>query len=135
MILSPRVFTKVVEGALAPLRKVGIRILNYLDDWLILAQSQEQLCDHRDLVLRHLSQLGLWVNWEKSELSPVQGISFLGVELDLVSMTACLTDERTQSVLNGVPSEAGLWFRWNRFRGSWGIWHPQLQSRRSGCFI
>ncbi len=35
--LSPRVFTKVVEGALAPLQEVGVRILNYLDDWLILA--------------------------------------------------------------------------------------------------
>ncbi len=41
--LSPRVFTKVVEGALTPLREVGVRILNYLDDWLILAQSREQL--------------------------------------------------------------------------------------------
>ncbi len=39
--LSPRVFTKVVEGALTPLREVGVRILNYLDDWLILAQSRE----------------------------------------------------------------------------------------------
>ncbi len=86
--LSPRVFTKVVEGALTPLREVGIRILNYLDDWLILAQSREQLGDHRDLVLRHLSQLGLRVNWEKSKLSPVQIISFLGVELDSVTMTA-----------------------------------------------
>ncbi len=60
--LSPRVFMKVVEGALTPLREVGVRILNYLDDWLILAQSREQLGDPRDLVLRHLSQLGLWVN-------------------------------------------------------------------------
>ncbi len=75
--LSPRVFTKVVEGALTPLWEVGVRILNYLDDWLILAQSREQLGDHRDLVLRHLSQLGLRVNWEKSKLSPVQRISFL----------------------------------------------------------
>ncbi len=33
--LSPRVFTKVVEAALVPLREAGIRILNYLDDWLI----------------------------------------------------------------------------------------------------
>ncbi len=105
--LSPRVFTKVVEGALAPLREVGVRILNYLDDWLILAQSREQLCDHRDLVLRHLSQLGLRVNWEKSKLSPVQRISFLGVELDSVSMTARLTDERAQSVLNCLSSFRG----------------------------
>lgn len=60
-----------------------IRILNYIDDWLIMAQSREQLCDHRDLVLRHLSQLGLWVNWEKSKFSPVQRISFFqcGVRL------------------------------------------------------
>ncbi len=91
--LSPRVFTKVAEGTLAPLREVGIRILNYLDDWLILAQSREQLCGHRDLVLRHLSQLGLRVNWEKSKLSPVQRISFIGVKLDSVSITARLTSE------------------------------------------
>ncbi len=105
--LSPRVFTKVVEGALTPLREVGVRILNYLDDWLILAQSREQLGDHRDLVLRHLSQLGLRVNWEKSKLSPVQRISFLGVELGSVSMTARLTEERTQAVLNCLSSFRG----------------------------
>ncbi len=39
--------------------KVGIRNLNYRNDWLIMAQSRDQLCDHRDLVLWHLSQLGL----------------------------------------------------------------------------
>ncbi len=83
------------------------RILNYLDDWLILAQSREQLGDHRDLVLRHLSQLGLRVNWEKSKLSPVQRISFLGVELDSVSMTARLTEERAQAVLNCLSSFRG----------------------------
>ncbi len=105
--LSPRVFTKVVEGALTPLREVGVRILNYLDDWFILAQSREQLGDHRDLVLQHLSQLGLRVNWEKSKLSPVQIISFLGVELDTVSMTARLTEERAQAVLNCLSSFRG----------------------------
>ncbi len=77
--LSPRVFTKVAEAALVPLREQGVRILNYLDDWLILAQSQDQLCEHRDLVLLHLSQLGLRVNWEKSKLLPTQRISFLGM--------------------------------------------------------
>ncbi len=105
--LSPRAFTKVVEGALTPLREVGVRILNYLDDWLLLAQSGEQLGDHRDLVLRHLSQLGLRVNWEKSKLSPVQRISFLGVELDSVSMTARLTEERAQAALNCLSSFRG----------------------------
>lgn len=79
--LFPRVFTKVVGGALAPLWDVGIRILNYLDHWLIMAHmalimSREELCEHRDLVLRHLSQLGLQVNRENCKLSPMQRISF-----------------------------------------------------------
>ncbi len=73
--LSPRDFTKVVEAALVPLREASIRILNYLDDWLILAQTRVLLCEHRDTVLSHLSRLGLQVNWEKSKLSPTQTIS------------------------------------------------------------
>ncbi len=105
--LSPRVFTKVAEAALVPLRERGVRILNYLDDWLILAQSREQLRAHKDLVLRHLSQLGLRVNWEKSKLVPTQRISFLGMELDSVNQTARLTQERAQSVLNCLKTLSG----------------------------
>ncbi|KAI2645173.1 Gag-Pro-Pol polyprotein [Labeo rohita] len=71
LTLSPRVFTKLVEGALAPLWERGIGILNYLDNWLIIAHSQDLLCEHRDLVLQHLSLLGLQVNWEKNKLSPM----------------------------------------------------------------
>ncbi len=82
--------TKVVEGAFAPLWEVGIRILNY------------KLCDHRDL-----SRLGLRVNWKKSKLSPVQRISFLGMELDSVNMTPCLTNERAQLVMNCLSSFRG----------------------------
>ncbi|KAL0177448.1 hypothetical protein M9458_026342, partial [Cirrhinus mrigala] len=47
--LSPRVLPKVAEAALAPLREVGIHILNYLDDWLILAHSRDLVCTHRDV--------------------------------------------------------------------------------------
>ncbi|KAL0190893.1 hypothetical protein M9458_013591, partial [Cirrhinus mrigala] len=86
LALSPRVFTKLAEGALSPLWEKGIHILNYLDDWLIIAHSRDLLCEHRDLVLQHLSLLGLQVNWKKSKLSPVQSISFLGMELDLVDI-------------------------------------------------
>ncbi len=33
---------------------MGIRILNYLDDWLILAQSEDELLSHRSVLLNHL---------------------------------------------------------------------------------
>ncbi len=75
---------------------------SHLDDWLILAQSREQLSEQRYLVLSHLSQLGLKVNWEKSKLAPVQRISFLSMELDSVEQFARLTEERAQSVLTQI---------------------------------
>ncbi len=78
------------------MREQGVRILNYLDDWLIPAQSQEQLCEHRDLVLSHFSQLGLQVNWDKSKLAPVQRIYFLGMELDSAKQSARLIEEHAQ---------------------------------------
>ncbi len=95
--ISPCVFTKVAEAALVPLREQGVRILNYLDDWLILAQSQDQLCEHRDLVLSHLSQLGLWVNWEKSKLLPMQRISSLSMEFGF-GQSDCAPHAGTRSV-------------------------------------
>ncbi len=50
---------------------------------------QSKLGDHRDLVLRHLSQLRLRVNWEKSKLSPVQifFFSLCGVRLGMYDGT------------------------------------------------
>ncbi|KAL0160080.1 hypothetical protein M9458_043805, partial [Cirrhinus mrigala] len=130
--LSPRVFTKVTEAALSPLWRMGIRILNYLDDWLLIAHSRDLLCEHRDLVLRHLSHLGLQVNREKSKLSPVQRISFLGVELDSVNMTAHLTNECAQ-LLGHMAAAAAvtplgllhmrLLQRWLHDRAQRWAWH------------
>ncbi len=63
-----------------------------------MASMRKQLCDHRDLVLRHL-HLRLRVNWEKSKLSPIQKNDFLSRELDSESMVVHLTNEHAQSLL------------------------------------
>ncbi len=72
LALAPRTFTKCMDAALAPLRLQGIRVLNYLDDWLILAHSKELVSRHRDIVLRHINSLGLRMNAKKSVLLPSQ---------------------------------------------------------------
>ncbi len=64
--LAPRTFTRCMYVALSPLRQLGIRILNYLDDWLILAQSEGELLSHKSVLLSHLECLGLRVNCAKS---------------------------------------------------------------------
>ncbi len=94
----PRTFTKCMDAALSPLRQMGIRILNYLDDWLILAQSEVELLSHRTLILSHLERLGLRVNFAKSALSPSQRVSFLGTVLDSAHMRAVIAPERALAI-------------------------------------
>ncbi|XP_016341762.1 tyrosine 3-monooxygenase-like [Sinocyclocheilus anshuiensis] len=101
--LSPRVFTKVTEGALAPLRKVGIGILNYLEHGL----CARTVVGSQGPSAPALCQLGLRVNWERSNLSLAQIISFSSMELDSVSMVARLANEHAQSVLNCLSSLRG----------------------------
>ncbi len=79
LALSPCTFTKCVDAALAPLCLQGIRIMNYIDNWLILAQSHQAAVRHRDVVLAHMKELGLRLNAKKSVLSPLQRTTFLGV--------------------------------------------------------
>ncbi len=83
-----------MDAALAPLRLQGIRVLNYLDDWLILAHSRELVSRHRDIVLGHIHSLGLGMNAKKSVLLPSQRTVFLGVRLDSVQMQARLAPAR-----------------------------------------
>ncbi len=77
---------------------MGIRILNYLDDWLILAQSEVELLSQRTLLLSHLECLGLRVNFAKSALSPSQRVSFLGTVLDSAHMRAVIAPERALAI-------------------------------------
>ncbi len=53
-----------------PLRSSGRRILNYLDDWMILAQSLDTLISHIDSLLIHLESLGLCVNMQRAFSPP-----------------------------------------------------------------
>ena len=98
LALSPRVFTKIAEAALVPLREHGVRILNYLDDWLILAHSRDRLRTQRPGAPAP-SPFGPSGQPGEEQLCPVQRISFLGMEIDSVAMSAQLTSERAHSLL------------------------------------
>ncbi len=94
---GPEDIHKFMDAALAPLRLQDIRVLNYLDDWLILTHSRESVSHHRDVLFRHIRALGLRMNTKKSVLFPSQQIVFLGVQLDSVQMQARLAPARISS--------------------------------------
>ena len=96
--LSPRVFTRVVAAALAPLQRRGLRIMPYLDDWLVCAPSRQQVVADTESVLSHIRSLGFQVNSKKSNLNPRQETSFLGLCLNSLTMRASLTPQRVAGI-------------------------------------
>ena len=48
----------------------GVRLLQYLDNWLVFARSLPLLLHHCDHLLQFCRDLGTAINWEKSDLQP-----------------------------------------------------------------
>ena len=57
--LSSQVFTRCVAAALSYLQAQGMKILPYLDDWLICAPSQSQVALDTTRLLSHVARLNL----------------------------------------------------------------------------
>lgn len=91
---APRVFTKVLKPVVAHLRERGIRLIIYIDDILIMAQSRQIAQDHLHLTLDILEILGFLVNYPKCVLKPTQIIDFLGFLVNSREMKLYLPQEK-----------------------------------------
>ena len=81
---APLEFTKVVKEVKLMAQARGIRIHQYLDDWLVRAPDQETCQLHTRTLLALCHELGWVVNMEKSELTPQQIFNFVGYRFDLL---------------------------------------------------
>lgn len=96
---APCTFTKVMKPVVASLRRLGIRLIVYLDDMLILDHSKERLLVHLASAMKLLISLGFLVNLKKSVLSPTRKIEFLGFLIDSVSMRLSLPRPKVHSIV------------------------------------
>jgi len=81
---APRVFTKVMRVFVRALRIRGIRVLPYLDDFLVISASCAEALLNRVVVQRILDRLGLCRNMSKGMWEPAQAIVHLGIGVDSV---------------------------------------------------
>lgn len=95
---APRIFTKLLKPILSHLRKLGILIVCYIDDCILLASSAQVLEQNAMYALQTFDSVGLTVNVNKSILSPTQEVEFLGIILNSVAMTASLPSRRKESI-------------------------------------
>ena len=79
---APQVFTRVFAAVLAWAHARGIRLLRYLDDWLILSSSEKKAKESIRELLSLCRTLGIVINEKKSDLVPSQSAKYLGMTID-----------------------------------------------------
>ncbi len=121
------------RGALAPLREAGIRVLNCLEHGphaRTVVRSQGPGASAPQPVGAS-GQLG-----KEQALPCAENLfSWCGVRLGEYDGAPHGRARPISAELPEFLQRQDCGSAETVFRGSWGIWHPQLQSRRSDCFI
>ena len=118
---APQVFTRIMAPVSAILHRHGVRMLRYLDDWLILASTEITCIQSRDRLLSVCKELGIQVNFKKSSLVPTQSLVYLGMEIQSLPFIARPTPARANNLIRlieeflSTPSPPA--FLWRRLLG------------------
>ncbi|XP_037294505.1 uncharacterized protein LOC119189336 [Manduca sexta] len=108
---APRIFASVTNWTAEILRKKGLRLVVYLDDYLIVHQDRNTLTAQVEIAIQFLTSLGWCINVEKSVTTPTRVIDFLGVTWDTKFNTKFLPSEKIQRIrqMLRVRLEADSW--------------------------
>lgn len=98
--VAPRIFTKLMKVPTALLRRLGIRMIIYLDDILIMNQSRNDILSDLSTVLTTLEGLGFLINKKKSIMEPSQTMEFLGYTVKSTLLTLSLPREKVTKIKN-----------------------------------
>ena len=94
---APRVCTQLLSVVQFALAELGIRDIRYLDDFFLIADTEQTMARQLRAAQTAIRQFGLVVNPDKTE-GPAQSLSFLGVQLDSVAQTVSCTPQRVEEL-------------------------------------
>ncbi|XP_045210922.2 uncharacterized protein LOC123562346 [Mercenaria mercenaria] len=78
---SPFFFAKTLRPIIDYLRSLNIRVVVYVDDFIVLA-PKDLIEKHKNIVLSTLESLGFTINYKKSSLEPALKKVYLGYIID-----------------------------------------------------
>lgn len=103
LVSAPWGFSELMRGLSAFLRNHGLRLINYLDDFLfLLGSNPARAAELRDIVVRAFQQAGVAVNAEKSVLSPCLSTRCLGYMVNSGSGTFSVPNDRWEALQAAV---------------------------------
>ena len=102
LLTSPLVFTHLMSVIATFIRRRAITLHPYLDDWLARNQNRQVLLEHRQFLLSLINSLGLIINYEKSDLVPIQVFTFIGMEFLTQANIVRVPQDRVLKILETV---------------------------------
>ena len=99
---APLEFTVVAKEVKLMAIHKGIRIHQYLDDWLVRATSHQACLQHTQNLVEICQKKGWLVNLDKLELDPKQIFDFVGYQFDFKAGRVRPTPDRWQSLQDKI---------------------------------
>ena len=96
---APWTFTKILKPVVAALRRSGIWIVVYLDDFLTLNKSKEGAERDFARVVEILEKCGFLINWEKSVGAAAQEREFLGLLINSKELSLSLLPKKVDQII------------------------------------
>lgn len=94
---APRIFTKVLNPAFGDARDKGVECVQFIDDTLVGADTPEKCAWGLDYLITKFLDLGFYISWLKSLLTPSQEAVFLGFILNSILMTVRVTADKVEN--------------------------------------
>ncbi|CAF4874533.1 unnamed protein product [Pieris macdunnoughi] len=111
LAIAPKMFASVTNWTAELLRRQGLRVIVYLDDYLLVHQDRTILNSQVLIAMTFLKNLGWTINLEKSICTPTRSIDFLGITWDTLSNAKSLPVEKVIKIRQCLITRlsAGNW--------------------------
>ena len=101
---APKIFSAIADAFQWILHQKGIRnIIRYLDDYIIVAKGKDEADYQKSQLVASFSELGVPIEPSKLE-GPSQCLSFLGIEVDTVTLQLRLPQEKVLKLREKLQS-------------------------------
>ena len=92
---------------LAYLGKLGICLVMFLDDMLVICKFYDELLKQASIITQLLMYLGFVININKSILKPTKNLEFLGMNLNSETMLMSLSHRKVQKIIESCATMHG----------------------------
>ena len=106
------IFTKVLKTLLKKWRSQGFKAVLYLDDGIIISDSQEAAFENVITVRKDLKDAGFIVNEQKSQWLPSKSLIWLGFVLDSERNVISIPQHKVIAIIDIINYKLNLQIPW-----------------------